>query len=152
HRTRADRRTEIKADDHLTVGHNQHIQLGQGQFMGSGQEIHYHAGDKVVIDGSLWLPATGGRSLRQVDTCGVTLNGPITRINAGGAAGQGSGLAIRLPERPGEAGAGQHGALNDPAQANPALPYQAAVSEPREMRFDIRLKDKPGEDGYALAH
>ncbi|MDX9687258.1 type VI secretion system Vgr family protein [Halopseudomonas formosensis] len=152
HRTHADRRTEIKADDHLTVGHNQHIQLGQGQFIEAGREIHYHAGDKVVIDAGMELTARGGGSFLKLDPSGVTLNGPIIRINAGGAAGRGSGLAIRLPERPGEAGAGQHGALNDPAQANPALPYQAAVSEPREMRFDIRLKDKPGEDGYALAH
>src|SRR5690606_36789885 len=94
----------------------------------------------------------GSGSFLKLDRSGVTLNGPSIRINSGGAAGQGSGLAIRLPERPGEAGAGQHGALNDPAQANPALPYQAAVSAPREMRFDIRLKDKAGEDGYALAH
>src|SRR5690554_1594098 len=147
HRTHADRRTEIKADDHMTVGGTCHIQLGQGQFIEAGEEIHYYAGDKVVIDAGMELTAKGGGSFFKLDPSGVTLNGPIIRINAGGAAGQGSGLAIRLPERPGEAGAGQHGALNDPAQANPALPYQAAVSEPREMRFDIRLKDKPGEDG-----
>ena len=111
HTTHADRRTEIKADDHLTVAHNQHIKLGQGQFIEAGREIHYHAGDKVVIDAGMELTARGGGSFLKLDPSGVTLNGPIIRINAGGAAGRGSGLGILQPAVPALVDMARNGSL-----------------------------------------
>ncbi|WP_188635912.1 type VI secretion system tip protein TssI/VgrG, partial [Halopseudomonas pertucinogena] len=111
HTTHADRKTEIRADDHLTVAHNQHIKLGQGQFIEAGREIHYHAGDKVVIDAGMELTARGGGSFLKLDPSGVTLNGPIIRINAGGAAGRGSGLGILQPAVPALVDMARNGSL-----------------------------------------
>ncbi|MFD1699605.1 type VI secretion system tip protein VgrG, partial [Halopseudomonas phragmitis] len=99
HTTHADRKTEIKADDHLTVANSQHVKLGQGQFIDSGREIHYYAGDKVVIEAGIELTARGGGSFLKLDPSGVTLNGPGIRINSGGAAGR---LARARPALPGD--------------------------------------------------
>src|SRR5690606_21590858 len=111
HRTHADRRTEIKADDHMTVGGTCHIQLDQGLFIEAGREIHYHAGDKVVIDAGMELTASGGGSFLKLDPSGATLSGPVIRINAGGAAGRGSGLGILTPSVPTMAAMDRSGAL-----------------------------------------
>ena len=129
HTTHADRKTEIRVDDHLTVAHNQHIKLGQGQFIEAGREIHYHAGDKVVIDASMELTAKGGGSFLKLDPSGVTLNGPTIRINAGGAAAQGSRLAILLPQVADSVGQTETGALLQPAQPTALAKLLAAAND-----------------------
>ncbi|GFM67908.1 hypothetical protein PSCICJ_40260 [Pseudomonas cichorii] len=48
--THLDRKTEARADDHLTVGATQHVKVGTAQFVEAGTEIHYYAGDKVNED------------------------------------------------------------------------------------------------------
>src|SRR5690606_13683307 len=129
HTTHADRKTEIRVDDHLTVAHNQHIKLGQGQFIEAGREIHYHAGDKVVIDASMELTAKGGGSFLKLDPSGVTLNGPTIRINAGGAAAQGSRLAILLPQVADSVAQTEAGALLQPAQPTALAKLLAAAND-----------------------
>ena len=95
--THADRKTEIKANDHLTVGDSQHIKLGNGQFIQAGQEIHLSSGLKVVLEAGSELTLKGGGSFIKLDGGGVTLVGPVIKINSGGAAGSGSGAAPVLP-------------------------------------------------------
>jgi type VI secretion system secreted protein VgrG len=95
--THADRRTEIKANDHLTVGDSQHIKLGNGQFIQAGQEIHLSSGLKVVLEAGSELTLKGGGSFIKLDGGGVTLVGPVIKINSGGAPGIGSGAAPILP-------------------------------------------------------
>ncbi|MGP0174927.1 type VI secretion system tip protein TssI/VgrG [Pseudomonas sp. NCHU5208] len=95
--THADRKTEIKANDHLTVGDSQHIKLGNGQFIKAGQEIHLSSGLKVVLEAGSELTLKGGGSFVKLDGGGVTLVGPVIKINSGGAAGNGSGATPILP-------------------------------------------------------
>ncbi|WP_277373296.1 type VI secretion system tip protein TssI/VgrG [Pseudomonas sp. AA-38] len=95
--THADRKTEIKANDHLTVGDSQHIKLGNGQFIKAGQEIHLSSGLKVVLEAGSELTLKGGGSFIKLDGGGVTLVGPVIKINSGGAPGNGSGAAPILP-------------------------------------------------------
>ena len=95
--THADRKTEIKANDHLTVGDSQHIKLGNGQFIHAGQEIHLSSGLKVVLEAGSELTLKGGGSFIKLDGGGVTLVGPVIKINSGGAPGSGSGAAPVLP-------------------------------------------------------
>ena len=95
--THADRKTEIKANDHLTVGDSQHIKLGNGQFIQAGQEIHLSSGLKVVLEAGSELTLKGGGSFIKLDGGGVTLVGPVIKINSGGAPGSGSGAAPVLP-------------------------------------------------------
>ncbi|WAJ38763.1 type VI secretion system tip protein TssI/VgrG [Pseudomonas sp. GOM7] len=95
--THADRKTEIKANDHLSVGDSQHIKLGNGQFIEAGQEIHLSSGLKVVLEAGSELTLKGGGSFIKLDGGGVTLVGPVIKVNSGGAPGNGSGAAPILP-------------------------------------------------------
>ncbi|MFI8610903.1 type IV secretion protein Rhs, partial [Pseudomonas sp. NPDC077649] len=113
-----DRKTEIKANDHLTVGDSQHIKLGNGQFIQAGQEIHLSSGLKVVLEAGSELTLKGGGSFIKLDGGGITLVGPVIKINSGGAQGSGSGAAPILP-----------GAAK-PADADvPGIPLEALVKQ-----------------------
>ncbi|EWC42817.1 type VI secretion system tip protein TssI/VgrG [Stutzerimonas stutzeri] len=116
--THADRKTEIKANDHLTVGASQHIKLGNGQFIQAGQEIHLSSGLKVVLEAGSELTLKGGGSFIKLDGGGVTLVGPVIKINSGGAPGNGSGAAPILP------------GASRPADADmPGIPLEALVKQ-----------------------
>jgi type VI secretion system secreted protein VgrG len=95
--THADRKSEIKANDHLTVGNNQHIKIGTGQFINAGQEIHLSSGQKVVLEAGSELTLKAAGSFIKLDAGGITLVGPVIKINSGGAPGSGSGAAPILP-------------------------------------------------------
>ncbi|MBU3059659.1 MAG: DUF2345 domain-containing protein [Pseudomonas indica] len=95
--THLDRKTELKANDHLTVGQNQHIKIGTGQFLKAGQEIHLSSGVKVVLEAGSELTLKGGGSWLKLDGSGVTLTGPTIKMNSGGSPGKGSGASPALP-------------------------------------------------------
>jgi len=118
HTLHKDRKTELKLDDHLTVGNEQHIKLGAGQFVEAGQEIHYYAGDKVVIDAGMELTASGGGSFLKLDPGGVTFSGATINLNSGGAAGEGAGLRILAPLIPWAADKAKAGSPTIPALPN----------------------------------
>ncbi|MEB0229135.1 type VI secretion system tip protein TssI/VgrG, partial [Pseudomonas sp. 10S4] len=73
--THLDRKTEARADDHLTVAVTQNVKVGTAQFVEAGQEIHYNAGEKVVVEGGMELTAKAGGSFVKVDAGGVTISG-----------------------------------------------------------------------------
>ena len=129
HTTHGDRRTELKANDHLTVGTSQHVKLGTGQFIEAGNEIHYYAGDKVVIDAGMELAAKGGGSFLKLDPSGVTLSGPGVKINAGGSPGRGAGLNIKSPAIPGAVAQAAAGAMVFAAQPNDLARLTAAAQQ-----------------------
>ncbi|ARU87396.1 type VI secretion system tip protein VgrG [Pseudomonas sp. M30-35] len=96
--THLDRKTAVDASDHLNVAVTQHAKIGVGQFVEAGTEIHYYAGSKVVIDAGMELTAKGGGSFVKVDPSGITFSGATIKVNSGGAAGVGSGIALLLPK------------------------------------------------------
>ncbi|MNG04974.1 hypothetical protein D3C84_881430 [compost metagenome] len=98
--THLDRKTEARADDHLTVGVTQHVKVGTAQFVEAGEEIHYHAGNKVVVEGGMELTAKAGGSFVKVDAGGVTISGAEVKANSGGAPGAGTGIAQLPPVVP----------------------------------------------------
>ncbi|MEE1948659.1 type VI secretion system tip protein VgrG, partial [Pseudomonas alcaligenes] len=116
--THKDRKTEVRANDHLTVATTQHVKLGTGQFVEAGNEIHYYAGSKVVIDAGMELTAKGGGSWLKLDPSGVTLSGATIKMNSGGAPGTGSGIAILKPLIPWAADKDKAGAIAQPALPN----------------------------------
>ncbi|AZD82708.1 type VI secretion system tip protein VgrG [Pseudomonas chlororaphis] len=116
--THADRKTETRADDHLTVGENQHIKLGTAQLTKAGQEIHLKAGAKMVIEAGSELTIKAGGSFIKLDAGGVTVVGPVVKINAGGSAGSGTGIGIKPPGLPGAADKDKAGSLMDEALMN----------------------------------
>jgi type VI secretion system secreted protein VgrG len=109
--THLDRISEMRADDHLTVGVTQHVKVGTGQFVEAGTEIHYHAGDKVVVEGGMELTAKAGGSFVKVDAGGVTISGAEVKVNTGGAPGVGAGIGILAPLIPGLADKDKFGKL-----------------------------------------
>ncbi|WP_409318977.1 type VI secretion system tip protein TssI/VgrG [Pseudomonas sp. KCJK9016] len=109
--THLDRKSEMRANDHLTVGVTQHVKVGTGQFVEAGTEIHYHAGEKVVIEGGMELTAKAGGSFVKVDAGGVTISGAEVKANTGGAPGTGTGIGILTPLIPAAAAVGSVGQL-----------------------------------------
>ena len=95
--THADRRTEIRANDHLTVGNSQHLKIGTGQFIEAGNEIHLSSGLKVVLEAGSELTFKAAGSFIKLDASGITMVGPLIRMNSGGSPGKGSGAAPVLP-------------------------------------------------------
>src|SRR5690606_2171465 len=95
--THADRRSEVKADDHLTVGNNQQVKIGTGQFVEAGNEIHLSSGLKVVLEAGSELTFKAAGSFVKLDASGITMVGPLIRMNSGGSPGKGSGAAPILP-------------------------------------------------------
>jgi len=110
-----DRKVEIKPDDHLTVGQTKHIKLGTAQLTRAGREIHLKAGQKMVIEAGVELTLRAGGSFIKLDPGGITVSGPLARINAGGAPGKGSGIKIKSPVRPGMADGDKAGSLLEQA-------------------------------------
>ena len=95
--THADRKTEIRASDHLTVGNSQHVKIGTSQFVEAGNEIHLSSGLKVVLEAGSELTFKAGGSFIKLDASGITMVGPLIRMNSGGNPGKGSGAAPILP-------------------------------------------------------
>jgi len=119
HRTTiADRKVEARVDDHLTIGQNQHVKLGTAQLTSVGKEIHVKAGAKIVIEAGSELTILGGGSFIKLDAGGVTVVGPVVKINAGGSAGSGTGIGIKPPVLPGAADKDKAGSLMDQALGN----------------------------------
>ncbi|TPG87453.1 type VI secretion system tip protein TssI/VgrG [Pseudomonas mandelii] len=119
HRTTiADRKTEARLDDHLTIGQNQHMKLGTAQLTSVGKEIHLKAGDKIVIEAGMELTVKAGGSFIKLDAGGITVVGPVVKINAGGSAGSGTGIGIKPPVLPGAADKDKAGSLMDQALLN----------------------------------
>ncbi|WP_415758609.1 type VI secretion system tip protein TssI/VgrG [Pseudomonas sp. LT1P18] len=143
HRTTiADRKTEARMDDHLTIGQNQHVKLGTAQLTSVGKEIHLKAGDKIVIEAGMELTVKAGGSFIKLDAGGITVVGPVVKINAGGAAGSGTGIGIKPPVLPGAADADKAGSLMDQALANP-------VKETPPGQLRLRIAPLPNMPGYA---
>ncbi|MDG1582927.1 type VI secretion system tip protein TssI/VgrG, partial [Pseudomonas sp. GOM6] len=118
HTTQLDRKVEVKAEDHLTIAQNQHIKLGTAQLTKAGREIHLKAGQKMVIEAGVELTLKAGGSFIKLDPGGITLVGPLAKLNAGGAPGSGSGIAIKQPLQPGMADRDKAGNLLDEAAVN----------------------------------
>jgi type VI secretion system secreted protein VgrG len=132
HRTTiGDRKSYITVDDHLSVGATQHVKLGESMLVEVGNEIHLKAGNKVVIDAGMELTLLAAGSFVKLDASGVTMVGPLVQANVGGSAGNGSGIAIKLPQLPREVDADQVGHLMAEAMVN--APVEHVKSQPLRM-------------------
>ena len=119
--THGDRRSEVKANDHLTVGNNQHVKIGTGQFIEAGNEIHLSSGLKVVLEAGSELTFRAAGSFIKLDGSGITMVGPVIRMNSGGSPGKGSGAAPVQPGAVKSADADKAGELLVPAQRQALL-------------------------------
>ncbi|MBH3428115.1 type VI secretion system tip protein TssI/VgrG [Pseudomonas alkylphenolica] len=95
--THGDRKVALKASDHLDITQSQHIKAGIGQYVEAGNELHFKAGDKVVIEAGVELTLMAGGGFIKIDPSGVWCNGQKVGLNAGGSAGQGTGIQLQSP-------------------------------------------------------
>jgi len=129
----SDRKVEVKPDDHLTIAQAQHIRLGTAQLTKAGREIHLKAGQKMVIEAGVELTLKAGGSFIKLDPGGITVSGPLARINAGGAPGKGSGIKIKPPVLPGVADSDKAGSLLE--QAMPGKADSVLRKRKRSLNF-----------------
>jgi len=119
--THADRKIEVPANDHLTIGNSQHLKIGAGQFVEAGNEIHLSSGLKVVLEAGSELTFKAAGSFIKLDAGGITMVGPLIKMNSGGSPGKGSGAAPVLPGEVKAADADKAGEVLVPAQRQALL-------------------------------
>ncbi|MDC0663598.1 type VI secretion system Vgr family protein [Marinobacter sp. SS21] len=96
-----EQRTKIGGDYSLTVNGSHHSRQGQAQLIEAGNEIHHKAGMKVVIEAGAEVTLKAGGSFVKVDPSGVTVSGPMVKMNSGGSPGSGTGVSAQVPKQPG---------------------------------------------------
>ena len=138
--THGERRSEARASDHLTVGASQHVKISQGRFVEAGEEIHYYAGSKVVIDAGLEFTAQGGGSWLKLDPSGVSLSGATVKMNSGGAPGAGSGIQLLPATRPVPSDTDRAGSLTRGMAANGPLAGHSSMPETSGSSYDLHFQ------------
>ena len=127
---------ETKGDEHLTVGKNWNQKVGKtlsqtigkdhqlkvsGSMMAqAGREMHLKAGTQLVIQSGTQLTLKGGAGLVALDPSGVTIQGPMVRINSGGSAGSATSASPTAPQKPTTPETGEAGKTVKPKTAEAA--------------------------------
>lgn len=92
------RKTEIFANDNLTVHGDRHFASDGKWLIKVGDEYHYEAGIKVVLEADAELTLKAGGSYITFSGAGVHANGKMIRLNCGGSPGTGTPAAPLPPE------------------------------------------------------
>ncbi|MBZ0335175.1 type VI secretion system Vgr family protein [Marinobacter sp. AL4B] len=106
HHTVDGEKRELTGKDHsFNVSGTLHLKAGTAWLSDSGTELHIKAGQKAVIEAGAEITLKAGGSFVKIDPAGVAIGGASIKMNAGGAAGKGSGQKVQVPEMPGLVGA-----------------------------------------------
>jgi type VI secretion system secreted protein VgrG len=84
----------------LKAGTDLHIKIGTNSGLDSGMNVHIKGGMNVVIEGGMQVSIKAGPSSVVLGPDGVSITGPMVKINSGGAAGSGSGASPVAPTAP----------------------------------------------------
>ena len=93
------RKTELGADDHLTIHADRHEQIDKRWLASVGKEVHIKAGTKIVLEAGTEITIKAGNSFVKLDPSGVHIKGKRIDLNSGGSPGKGSGAAPQLPKQ-----------------------------------------------------
>jgi len=93
-------REHLGADYSLSVNGNHYSRQGRNQLVEAGAEIHHKSGLRIVIEAGAEVTLKAGGSFVKVDPGGVTVSGPLVRMNSGGAPGGGSAIETAEPHLP----------------------------------------------------
>ncbi|WP_144823606.1 type VI secretion system Vgr family protein [Marinobacter piscensis] len=144
-------REKIGGDYSLTVKGSHHSKLGKAQLVEAGNEIHHKAGMKIVIEAGAEITLKAGGSFVKVDPSGVTISGPLVRMNSGGGPGSGSSISAQAPQTPiivstGETATGNADALAIAETRPAATPQPSPIFKLREAaRTDALLSKQCGK-------
>ena len=129
---------EIGEDAHLGIGRNAtfsagqnlHIDVGLETALSAGTEIHVKGGVNIVLDAGVMISLKAGGSSITIGPAGVTLDGPLVRMNSGG-----SPLSAKKPDKPdvvkkaAQAITGKAGKVSDPVQQAQAAALRNAAAQ-----------------------
>ncbi|SOB78225.1 type VI secretion system secreted protein VgrG [Marinobacter sp. LV10R510-11A] len=157
-------REKIGGDYSLAVNGSHHSKFGKAQLVEAGNEIHHKAGLKIVIEAGAEVTLKAGGSFVKVDPSGVTISGPLVRMNSGGGPGSGASAAAKVPALPSSEGPERIGgnsaklALNDQrsnatAEAqHPVTDYSALLKESTSKGASIISDCEYDEHGRCTLH
>ena len=101
HTVDGEKREQTGKDHSFNVTGTLHLKAGTAWLSDSGTELHIKAGQKAVIEAGAEITLKAGGSFVKIDPSGVAMGGASIKMNAGGAAGKGSGQKSQVPQRPG---------------------------------------------------
>ncbi|MFO0838744.1 MAG: type VI secretion system tip protein TssI/VgrG [Phycisphaerae bacterium] len=157
--------SEIKLDlnekiggkhSHETTG-DYGLKVGGNHSNETSQNLYLKGGQNVVIESGMGLTLKVGGNFIKIDASGISIQGTLTKINAGGAAGSGSPVSLVAPDATIEADTATPGAdttYNAQAITPEALQveskaFQAAqppeAVEKLESWVEIEMIDEEGQ-------
>lgn len=86
---------------------------------------------KIVIEAGAEVTLKAGGSFVKVDPSGVTISGPLVRMNSGGGPGSGSGVGVKLPELAASPAIYEQSVAESPKLATPSLRPEASINASR---------------------
>ena len=138
-----EKRESIGGDLSLIANGSQHSKQDKNQLIEAGSEIHHKAGMKIVIEAGAEVTLKAGGSFVKVDPSGVTVSGPMVKLNSGGGPGSGAGASAQVPEIPDLIDAAKGARVRQDALRQPStrinagpdsVPATALTSQVRQTR------------------
>ena len=151
-----EKRESIGGDLSLIANGSQHSKQGKNQLIEAGSEIHHKAGIKIVIEAGAEVTLKAGGSFVKVDPSGVTVSGPMVKLNSGGGPGSGAGASAQVPEIPDLIDAAKGARVRQDALRQPStrinagpdsVPATALTSQVRQTRSRSTLAAPVREEG-----
>jgi type VI secretion system secreted protein VgrG len=96
----ADRKQNVGGNLHLQVGMDRHTKVKMNEALEAGMQMHLKAGMALVIEAGMQLTLKAGAGFITIGPDGVSISGPMVKLNSGGAAGSGSGASPQAPKAP----------------------------------------------------
>lgn len=132
-----DQHGEVKGDRSVKIGGIDSLDVGQEIHTKAGMNFAVKAGMEVMVEAGIKLTIKAGSSFITLDPSGVVIQGPLVRINSGGAAGSlsASPAAPQAPEEADQDKAGETTSLTAPKtvpQANAERKRVAQIGALRE--------------------
>ena len=157
-----EKRESIGGDLSLIANGSQHSKQGKNQLIEAGSEIHHKAGMKIVIEAGAEVTLKAGGSFVKVDPSGVTVSGPMVKLNSGGGPGSGAGASAQVPEIPDLIDAAKGARVRQDALRQPStrinagpdsVPATALTSQVRQTRSRptqaAPVREEGGQDRLA---
>ena len=96
----SDRKEKIGSGLHTSVGSDRHVKVGMNDAVEAGMAMHLKAGMNLVIEAGVQITLKAGAGFITIGVDGVSISGPMVKINSGGAAGAGAGAGPKPPKAP----------------------------------------------------
>jgi type VI secretion system secreted protein VgrG len=84
----------------IKAGTDLHVKAGKNVGVEGGVNVHIKAGVNVVIEGGMQLTIKAGAGSVVLGPDGVSITGPMVKINSGGSPGSGNGASPVAPTAP----------------------------------------------------